>query len=294
MTSSRFSALLQREWMQHKIGWLVTLLAPPVLFLLILPFGHVDGVPEHMPVIVAMMGVIACMMGVLTICLISATFQLPSLARRDVQDRSIEFWLSLPASHSESIGATLLAHIVLMPLVAAVAGFGWGYIVASALALKVGGVSTWMGIPWGSVVSLSLPLLLRVVYGFVLALLWLAPLVMIVMNASAWLKRWGIPALAVGCLLVLVILPKAYGIDTFNELLNHQWVGAMQAVITNPQALGIGKEQLQHVEELSTAAWALPDALAATKALASANLIGGLVLAGAGFALLVFRRSRAH
>ena len=294
MKTSRFSALLQREWMQHKIGWIVTLLAPPVIFLLILPFGHVDGVPEHMPAIVAMMGIVGSMMAVLTICLISATFQLPGLARRDVQDRSIEFWLSLPASHSESIGATLLAHIVLVPVAAAVAGYAWGYLIASAIALKVGGMASWMGIPWGSVISLSVPLLLRVVYGFVLALLWLAPLVMIVMNASAWLKRWGIPALAVACVLAFVILPKAYGIHTFNELLNQQWIGAMQALITNPQALGIGKEQLQHVEELSTAAWALPDALAATKALASPNLIGGLVLAGAGFALLVFRRSRAH
>ena len=294
MKTSRFSALLQREWMQHKIGWIVTLLAPPLLFLLILPFGQVEGVPQHMPVVMAMMGVVASMMGVLVICLISATFQLPSLARRDVQDRSIEFWLSLPASHSESIGATLLAHVVLMPLVAAVAGFGWGYLIASALALKVGGVATWMSIPWGSVISLSVPLLLRVVFGLVLALLWLAPLVMIVMNASAWLKRWGIPALAVACVLVFVILPKAYGIDTFNELLNHQWIGAMQAVINDPHGLGISKEQLQNVEGLSTGSWALPDAWAATQALASPNLIGGLVLAGAGFALLVFRRSRAH
>ncbi len=31
--------------MQHKRGWLVTLLLPPLLFLAILPFGTVEGIP---------------------------------------------------------------------------------------------------------------------------------------------------------------------------------------------------------------------------------------------------------
>ncbi|MGS0754843.1 hypothetical protein ACVBEH_09075 [Roseateles sp. GG27B] len=42
----RFSTLLLREWMQHKRGWLVTLLLPPTAFLALLFVGSAEGNPD--------------------------------------------------------------------------------------------------------------------------------------------------------------------------------------------------------------------------------------------------------
>jgi ABC-2 type transport system permease protein len=35
--------------------------------------------------------------------------------RRDHGDRSIEFWLSLPSGHGESLAAPMLVHLLLVP-----------------------------------------------------------------------------------------------------------------------------------------------------------------------------------
>ena len=292
--SSRFSTLLLREWMQHKRGWLVTLAVPPALFLLTLPFGEVNGMPMDKPLAIGLIGVLATTVLLFMISMTSAVFQLPSLARRDTQDRSIEFWLSLPASHTESIASTILAHMVLVPLAIGGLAYGLGYLVAAAVAVKAGGFSALAAIPWGSVVSYSLPLLARLAFGVLLALLWAAPLMMIIMNASAWLKRWGIPALAASCVVLLAILPKLYGITEFQHLLHDQVEGISRAIINSPKSFehhGSGNG-LELGEAAQFAAWAWNDALGSLQALASAQFIGGLVLAAAGFYGLILRRQR--
>ena len=201
--TSRFNTLLLREWMQHKRGWLITMLLPPAIFLALLPIGQVEGMSEHLPLGVAMLGLLISTAAVFGISYAAALFQLPGLARRDQQDRSIEFWLSLPASHSESIGATVLAHALLVPLAAALVGFACGGLIASGLVIKTNGLAGWADVPWLSAIGLAIPVLLRGLLGIVLMSLWLAPLILIVMAASAWLKRWGVPAvgIAVGVLL---------------------------------------------------------------------------------------------
>ncbi|TXI22776.1 MAG: hypothetical protein E6Q67_05595, partial [Roseateles sp.] len=99
--NSHIPTLLLREWMQHKRGWLIAAFAPPLLFLAMLPFGHVSGLPTEHPELVALGILMVSACAVFAICLLVALFQLPGLARRDVQDRSIEFWLSLPGGHGD-------------------------------------------------------------------------------------------------------------------------------------------------------------------------------------------------
>jgi len=292
--TSRFNTLLLREWMQHKRGWIVTLLVPPLLFLATLPFNNPHELPPDMPVLA--IGVIAVMATTFITCLISAisaAFQMPGLARRDVQDRSIEFWLSLPASHAESIGATLMAHLLLVPLCIAAAAYGIGYVVAAAMALKTGGIGLLTSISWGGVVSCTLPLLLRLMLGFVLGLLWLAPLIMIFMNASAWLKRWGVPAVAATSVVLFAIVPKVYDITIFRDLLRQQWGGFVHAFVYNVELFkGQHPDQELLSETGRVAAWAWQDSLGALQALINPQLIGGLVLAALGFWLLMLRRRR--
>ena len=47
--TSHIPALMLREWMQHKRGWLLTLALPPALVLALLPFGEAHGLPEDQP-----------------------------------------------------------------------------------------------------------------------------------------------------------------------------------------------------------------------------------------------------
>ena len=105
--NNHIPTLLLREWMQHKRGWLIAAFAPPVLFLAMLPFGQVQGLPTEQLELVALVALVVSACVVYAICLLVALFQLPGLARRDAQDRSIEFWLSLPGRPSESVAATL-------------------------------------------------------------------------------------------------------------------------------------------------------------------------------------------
>jgi hypothetical protein len=292
MTSTRFQTLLLREWMQHKRGWLVTLLAPPLLFLAMLPFGEVHGMPMDKPLAIGLLGVVMTSVLIFMISMTSATFQLPSLARRDAQDRSIEFWLSLPASHSEAIAATILAHLLLVPLAIGVIAYGIGFIVAAAVAVKAGGIAALGAIPWGSVLGFSAPVLLRLAFGVLLAMLWAAPLVMIVMNASAWLKRWGVPALAATAVVLMGILPKLYGIDLFRDWFHDQMHGMTHAVVYSGHSFEQQAKGLDLGEAGQLSAWAWHDAMQALQALVDPQLLGGLLIAAIGFYGLILRRRR--
>ncbi|WP_077038361.1 hypothetical protein [Pelomonas sp. KK5] len=293
--SNRFKTLLLREWMQHKRGWLVTLLAPPLVFLAILPFGTVEGMTKEMPPLpVALFIVLATGMVMFLISYVSAMFQMPGLARRDQQDRSIEFWLSLPGGHSPSIGATLLAHALLVPLAAEVIGVLFGGVIASALFIKQDGWAGWAGVPWGTVMSMAVPLLLRGLFGTLLMTLWLAPLVLIFMAASAWLKRWGVPAVALALGAGGLVLDKVYGNPIVWRLLSAQWDGSMQSFVAEPALLRQFDEQIRrHPDSFPAASWAWQDGLSALQNLASPHLVGGLIVAGICFGLLVLKRSRS-
>jgi hypothetical protein len=54
----------------------------------------------------------------------------------------------------------------------------------------------------------GLALLARTALGLVLATLWLSPLILLTMVASAWLKRWGLPALVAALALLAGVLDK--------------------------------------------------------------------------------------
>jgi ABC-2 type transport system permease protein len=292
--TSRFATLILREWMQHKRGWLITMLLPPIIFLVVLPFGQVHGLPIEHPLPIALIIMLASTIGVFGVSYTGAMFQLPGLARRDQQDRSIEFWLSLPAGHGESIGATLVTHALLVPLVAALVGFAFGAVIAPGLIAKQGGLAALASVPWFSVLAVGLPALLRGLLGVILMSLWLAPLMLIVMAASAWLKRWGVPAVAIVVGIGGTILAKVYDMPVVWDLLQAQLQGASRALLAEPDAL---RDQLQQLETSGTAfhaaGWALKDALTALADLGSPHLVGGLIVAAACFGLLVLKRSRS-
>lgn len=295
--SSRFLTLMQREWMQHHRGWLMLMFIPVGLFLLILPFGEVQLDEKIPPMPLAAVALMATAAVVFMLSYAGAMFQLPGLARRDRQDRSIEFWLSLPASHSESIGATVLMHAFLIPVMALAVGAGLGLLSAVAMVVKVYGFAALAEPSWTSLVLAALVVLARGAVGVLLMTLWLAPLFMALMAASAWLKRWGVPVLIGGVLILGGVLKEVYDNRIVFDLLQRQFMGAGSALLGDPG----GMNPLENAQpELSgefvklVSQWAWHDIQATLGQLFSVHFIGGLLLAAACFGLLVLKRRQGR
>ncbi|WP_422011345.1 hypothetical protein [Roseateles sp.] len=279
--------LLLREWMQHKRGWLIAAFAPPLLFLAMLPFGQVKGLPMEQAELLSLVILVVSACAGYAICLVVGLFQLPGLARRDQQDRSIEFWLSLPGRPSESVAATVLAHAWLVPLGGAVVGMLFGLPIAVSVLASKADLNAAMSVHWSEVVTAAAPLLARGVIGTVPLMLWLAPVIFTLMAASAWLKRLGVPVVLVGGTVAVAVLHKVYDFDwplvmlqRLNENINHALVydgpGLMRALKSD---VGLWN-------------WALHDLGQTLADLATADFFGWMVVAVAGFALVVAKRSR--
>jgi len=124
-------------------------------------------------------------------------FMATNLARRDVQDRSIEFWLSLPSTHSEHLGAQYLMHALVFPVAALFVGLTAGLLIAPMVLFKWMGMEAVMGADWGAVLSWVGAMLLPSLFGLVLAAFWLSPVVLGLMALSAWVKRLALPVIVV-------------------------------------------------------------------------------------------------
>ncbi len=296
---SRFNTLLLREWMQHHRGWLVLMLALPLVVLALVPFGTVEiraGEMGPMPalalMLVAMSATPAIVLGVTALAL---AFQAPGLARRDRQDRSIEFWISLPTSHSASVGATVLTHFVLVPLLALAIGAAFGWLIGFAVVWKGLGADAAFGLPWGALMGVGIAGLARGLLGVLLACAWLMPLVLLAMAASAWFKRWGVPVLVLGLGIGHKLLSYRFGItaigDTLTGLLVNAPVGLLHAASNDqPSRLEGAGDAAAWVAQGPS--WLLADGLASLRELGQPLFLFALALSTACFALLVLRRSR--
>ena len=285
--TTHIPTLLQREWMQHKRGWLIAPILPPLLFLAMLPFGQFSGLPTESPELISIGILLVTTCLVYGICMLVALFQLPGLARRDTQDRSIEFWLSLPGRPSESVLATVLAHAWLAPLGGAVIGVLFGLPIALGVLSSKMGLGGAMGVNWGEVVLASTPVLLRGLAGTVPLMLWLAPIIFVLMAASSWLKRLGVPVVLIGGAVAVGVLYKAYDIVWPLQALKDLNEQISRSLIHDGPGLG---RAMQDGSNLIT--WALSDLGGSLAELASLQFLGWMAVAAGAFALIVMKRSR--
>ncbi len=292
---NRFNSLLHREWMQHHRGWLILMALPFVLLLGIGLFGDIRiNAKDHTGTPGALEIAVACIAGLAALTFAvswgAALLQAPGLARRDAQDRSIEFWLSLPTSHLQSLSATLLTHLVLVPWAALAAGLVGGAVASLLLVSKAVSLEAWFGLPWQVIAPATSAIVLRLALGVLLATLWLSPLILGIMAASAWLKRWGVP-MVVGVLAVGgLVLDKFYGILAVWDALGFIGERASQAFISLD-----GGHQVENAEQLGAMLAELPSLLAqdaglALAQLASPGFMAVLAVGAAAFVLLVLRR----
>jgi len=298
-----FVTLLQREWMQHKLGWTIVVFAPLVIALLVAAFAQVqlsvdeveiDRQFRRMP---ALGMVVASILGGAAITLLLAGFtaavMTPGLARRDQQDRSIEFWLSLPTGHTPSLAAPMVAHWMLFPIAALGIGLVSGTLVSLVLVARIVGIGEWFTLPWGAVLAASVAAALRVTLGIVLAVLWWSPLLLAVMAASAWLKRWGLPALVGTVVIVGNLLDKLYGNPVVWDLLERLGRHGSQALIGAPRKGFAITPKTDIPEQLNAIpGWMASDAARAVGELASPMLMLALAISAGCFGLLVLRRRR--
>ncbi len=278
-------ALMQREWLQHRFAWSMLLLIPVALAVLALVFGQVDVLNEdgRPPALALAAGAMAVSVGVLMVLVsVSGLITAIGLARRDHADRSVEFWLSLPISHTRSLLVPMVVHLLLVPLVTFALALLVGGLMSLLLVARVQGVGEWLQLPWGQVLQSALVALARIGAGWPMMVLWLSPMILLAMLMYAWLRRWG---------LVVLGLAVAVGSSRLGEILGYRMVpdalanighGAVRSLFSGNQTVvvqGDGGDAVLHGMQQAPS-WLLTDIAGSVQNLASPAFVGGLLVAG--------------
>jgi hypothetical protein len=296
----RLIPLMQREWLQHRYGWLMMAGIPLGLSLLLLSFGQIEissvdlrEAGDALPALLAAGSIGGSMAVLFLIATFSSLVIVSNLARRDHADRSVEFWLSVPVSHSESFAAPLIVHLLLVPAAALVIGLLGGYLVSFVVVGRVVGTAGWFGLPWGTIILASFSGMLRVLAGLPLAMLWLSPLILLVVLLTAWFRRWGWVILTVGLGLGSYLLKMVFGQPWLNRISGELIRAAGRSLINGDQGGLVISQASQGVDALKLLpAWALEDFGAALQALATPLFPAALLFAAGCFFLLVQWRQR--
>lgn len=297
-----FLTLIRREWMQHRFGWTLLAAVPLGLALLGLSIGEIEMDIEHAdrigPAFPTLLATISLMAGtVVTFVILSATslILITGLARRDHGDRSVEFWLSLPTSHTASLSAPLVTHLLLVPAAALVVGLCAGWLVSVVLVTRLASFGAWLAMPWADLAAAGLSLVLRLMAGLPLAVLWAAPLLLAAVLANAYLKRWGLPALLLGLTMAGLLLDRWLGegstAHTIGAVLRN---AALSLVAASPQTMNGETPGEIYGGLKQVPGWALADFGVALRQLASPLFAGCMLTSAALFAgLLDWRRRGA-
>ena len=289
---NRFGWLLRREWMQHHRGWLILALLPLLLALLVLPFGHIDL--DGRSISTQMLGVVAAtgyVYGVMVLVAGAVLFQAAGMARRDQQDRSIEFWLSLPTGHSQSLLATLLMHVLLMPLMVLAISFVGAQLVAAVLVVRVDGMAA-LGATfdagWFGYHALAFG---RLVLGLVVAMLWMSAVLLGAMASAAWLKGWGVPALVAAAGILGLLVKQFTGSPIVTQTIGLWFRQASVALLPLTRGEGPVKAALKGEGLDGLRDWMATETPRLLADLATPQLATALMIGALGFGLLVWRRA---
>lgn len=298
---NNFFPLMQREWLQHRVGWAMMVAIPFGMALLLLGLGQIqlgdtDGrnLGDVFPAVVAMVTIVGSMAVMFLIAWSASLIIVSGLARRDLADRSVEFWLSLPISHSRSLAVPMFVHLILVPAAALGVGLLGGYGLSVLVVSRVFGFADWLALPWAVVLTATISLALRLLAGLALATLWLAPLILLVVLMTAWFRRWGWVILTVGMGFGGLLLQRVFGQPMLGDLSRELLLQARRAILyvatDETYIVKTPAQVLQALRDLPS--WALSDFGLALRELPSPLLAGGLTMAALCFVLLVQWRQR--
>jgi ABC-2 type transport system permease protein len=304
--ASTWLTLIRREWLQHRIGWLATLIAPAALMLLAAVFGQAQFDAEEQRDLSKaarqlpsdlLPGVVGVTVGGFTLYLVLAVvlavlfLMANGLARKDDEDRSNEFWLSLPLSHNKSVGATLLAHGVALPLAGVLVGFVAALAAAMVVAFRAYGFNG-VGLLFSAEPGLPLAsMALRTLAGLPLALFWLAPIYLTLVAAGAWFKRWGLALVVGGSLFAHALVERFFESDIVANTIGQLATNAAASLVFMHN---FSKEKLlaqfSGAELTSERVWHTLSA--ALQTLTSPLAVFALVVSAGMFWLIVLKRQR--
>jgi len=295
---NRLLPLMQREWLQHRFGWALMVLIPLGLALALVTFGSInigaetaERVGDKLPALLATISMAGTMLVMFVIAWFSSTIIVSGLARRDHSDRSVEFWLSLPTTHSASFAAPLIVHLLIVPIAALLIGLTGGFVLSMVTVVRVLGFEAWLGLPWGQLLGAIGSLCLRFIAGLPLAELWLLPLTLLIMLLTAWFRRWGWVILIVGVGLGSQLLERLFGHPMLSLAIKSQLKHALQSFIASEKGLQIAGDDVTGALQLMPS-FLLHDMGLALRALASPLMLGGLLFSAACFWLLLRWRQR--
>ena len=292
--------LMQREWLQHRFAWTLLVLVPLALAVLPLAFGQVeldaDATSRPGPDL-ALMIALGSAMGTTTILFlilwITSIFIAVGTPRRDHGDRSIEFWMSLPTGHTESLVAPLLVHLLLVPAAALVLGWIASFFVTLLLVTRFDGIEAWLALPWSELLLAGVSIVARMVAGLPLATLWLLPLLLLAMLSNALFKRLGLPVLAVALSVGSLVLSQVFGQPWLWQAMGRMVREAGLALAgASGKSLGITSDDDPTLVLRALPGWAMTDWLGAVQALATPAFAGVLLASAALLAALVAWRQR--
>ncbi len=299
MNTLLLKTLVQREWLQHRRGWLLAAAIPLLLLLLGLAFGTVDlGDDGEVPPLVALVAATmlgTAMLSFIVMCVAAIVFTL-TLPRRDHGDRSIEFWLSLPVGHATSLGVPMAVHLLLLPVAGLLIGLLGSVPVSLVLAFRLDMLGDWTALPWAQMLAAGAAVVGRLLFGLPLAVLWLLPVLLLAMLAMAWLRIWGLPVLGLALGLGGYVLDRLFGqpwpLQFIGELLRGA-AGSLAGASADSGPFNL------HVDKGDPAAalqlvpmLARDDLLAALGWLGAPTFWLGLLMSAGLFALLVDWRRR--
>ncbi|MBO9686773.1 hypothetical protein [Roseateles chitosanitabidus] len=294
-----FNTLLLREWLQYRRSWIGLTLGPVLVLLALVPISQVEGLNVLSPEPVALVSMALTLGLVLALVLATCGYMLMSLARRDSQDRSIEFWASLPGSHGASVAAPLLAHGLLVPIVAIVVAVAGGLLVGAAMSVRELGFASLQQMQWAAVFEAAIWLVIRLGVGLALAVLWFSPIALALMAASAWVKRWGAPLLVIAVSAFLKIYKGEPAAVFVSETLRAQMAGVGRSVIFAGQSLVFQTNDESHfsLDRFYEMLYGFPggareDLISAIQLAMQPRFFVGLAVAGLCFWLLVLQRRR--
>ena len=216
------------------------------------------------------------------------------LARRDHADRSVEFWLSLPTSHTRSLLVPMVVHLVLVPLAAFAMALAVGLLLSMLLVARVHGLSNWVAIPAGDVLAAVAVAVIRVGAGWPMVILWLSPLILLAMLMFAWLRRWGLVVLGLALAVGSSRLGEILGYRMVPDALSAMATGAARALISGDHSPAMPSQPDEAVRfSLQQApSWLFEDILGSLRNLASPAFVCGLLVAALCFYGLVQWRRR--
>ncbi len=292
--------LMQREWLQHRMAWALLVLVPLALALLMLGVGTIQldddmaaMVPRDLSLMLTVLSTVITAAVVLMLLGVTSLFIALGSPRRDHGDRSVEFWMSLPSGHAESLLAPMLVHLLLVPAAALVVGYLAALPVSLLTVSRVTAPGEWFALPWGQILPALGALLLRALAGLPLALLWLLPLVLAAMMANALFKRWGLPLLGIALILLAQGLERLFGQPVLVDILGALLVNAATSLAgAGGQELTGGQGSVPLEALSSLPGWALRDFGAAVADLGTPLFAGALLVSAALFAALVAWRRR--